>query len=853
MKGIGKVFLGLIFLTLFSVGFNVSVKADPTVDVSIVKDSETIEKWDEGASIAWTITVKNGDFPNKPDETDEGEKTEDSKEYTYTLVGADKEYNITVYTDSDGIHSVKVGKDGTKKPITDDELPYIGSDSIDQEAVYSKVVGKEPKKEVESFTFTATKKEGDTPVQVVDEPVTVSAYRITTTATPDTITASPKEKYLLPGQSVNITTNARPSEAKADGTESVYRLNNWSVDKENIVTLTQRAYFSADAKLSENATEGANVTANYDTVSLSFTQDLPTKISRDENVKRTIQSIGNYKAEELFVTINNIDYPLGAFTWNSQFDFTIPEDFAPDYEDKDVNAILNIVMEDDNVFTWPFTLAGNETPTDPYTVTVVVSPEDTGEATATNSTKQTDPGITIKADKGDNILLEADQDEYAFKKWEAKTSAGNKVTIKEPSSPEEASFTMPAANVTVTAYFTGEDPGIVVNDPIEVTVGQGILLSHFTDVDDVDSVSGDGKYINSRVEKQSDGDYLVTGRASTEGKEVKDGITINGESYTVLVHPRPTLITSDDIDEIIKSTIPVHVRYDDIDNKIESNYDVSYGTIGYKRDGEKYRVTTKYELSNKSSGRGTITLDWYDVSSDLKELYSTEKEEMDLELHSFPMNGSTADGNITDSNSEDLTVYRIKLLTSGGAKYKVNDKELDGTDPVFYAVEDADYEIKASAKDSSVGSLRYWEINGDRNDSTDDTKEFTAEKSRTYKAVYSTSSSSSWYGGSSNYIYSSSNTLTGRTTATGGAGGSGGDYDDVPKTGESKTDIWILWSVLLVSILGAGFMIYKRFGLVRAIAEADREEAEAVHQEMVEKQEKEKENMISTLKGLRKL
>ncbi|MBR6159834.1 MAG: LPXTG cell wall anchor domain-containing protein, partial [Lachnospiraceae bacterium] len=328
--------------------------------------------------------------------------------------------------------------------------------------------------------------------------------------------------------------------------------------------------------------------------------------------------------------------------------------------------------------------------------------------------------------------------------------------------------------------------------------------------------------------------------------------TINGKSYTVLVHPRPTLITSDDIDEIIKSTIPVHVRYDDIDNKIESNYDVSYGTIGYKRDGEKYRVTTKYELSSKGSGRGTITLDWYDVSRDLKELYSTEKEEMDLELHSFPMNGSTADGNITDSNSEDLTVYRIKLLTSGGAKYKVNDKELDGTDPVFYAVEDADYEIKASAKDSSVGSLRYWEINGDRNDSTDETKEFTAERSRTYKAVYSTSSSS-WNGGSSNYIYSSSNTLTGRTTATGGAGGSGGDYDDVPKTGESKTDIWILWSVLLVSILGAGFMIYKRFGLVRAIAEADREEAEAVHQEMVEKQEKEKENMISTLKGLRKL
>ena len=100
--------------------------------------------------------------------------------------------------------------------------------------------------------------------------------------------------------------------------------------------------------------------------------------------------------------------------------------------------------------------------------------------------------------------------------------------------------------------------------------------------------------------------------------------------------------------------------------------------------------------------------------------------------------------------------------------------------------------------------------------------------------------------------------MTSRTTAAGGTGGSGsgtsgGDYDDVPKTGESKTDIWILWSVLLASILGAGFMIYKRFGLVRAIAEADRQEAEAVQQEMRRKQEKDKENMIDTIKGLRKL
>ena len=79
------------------------------------------------------------------------------------------------------------------------------------------------------------------------------------------------------------------------------------------------------------------------------------------------------------------------------------------------------------------------------------------------------------------------------------------------------------------------------------------------------------------------------------------------------------------------------------------------------------------------------------------------------------------------------------------------------------------------------------------------------------------------------------------------------DYDDVPKTGESKADIWILWSVLFVSILGAGFMIWKRFGLVRAIAEADEEVAVAEHKEEAKVRKKEKEDKIKMLKDLRNL
>ncbi len=75
----------------------------------------------------------------------------------------------------------------------------------------------------------------------------------------------------------------------------------------------------------------------------------------------------------------------------------------------------------------------------------------------------------------------------------------------------------------------------------------------------------------------------------------------------------------------------------------------------------------------------------------------------------------------------------------------------------------------------------------------------------------------------------------------------------MPKTGESKTDIWILWSVLFISILGAGFMIYKRFGLVKAIARAEEEAALVERQERVEAEKKEKKEKMDLLKSLRDL
>ena len=100
---------------------------------------------------------------------------------------------------------------------------------------------------------------------------------------------------------------------------------------------------------------------------------------------------------------------------------------------------------------------------------------------------------------------------------------------------------------------------------------------------------------------------------------------------------------------------------------------------------------------------------------------------------------------------------------------------------------------------------------------------------------------------------SSSSSLPDSSTPGRNSSTEGDDYDDVPKTGESKADIWILWSVLFIAIIGAGFVIWKRFGLVRAIAEADEEIAAAEQTEKVEAEKKEKEDKIRMLKDLRNL
>ena len=177
------------------------------------------------------------------------------------------------------------------------------------------------------------------------------------------------------------------------------------------------------------------------------------------------------------------------------------------------------------------------------------------------------------------------------------------------------------------------------------------------------------------------------------------------------------------------------------------------------------------------------------------------------------------------TEKKEFTVYKIGLDTSGGATYTVNGETVSD---YFYGIDGVTYDIKASGKTANATLNK---TSSSSEFSSGESIQYKVAGARTLKAVYGSGSNSE----------------------SGGSSGNMDDYDDVPKTGESKADIWILWTVLFIAILGAGFMIWKRFGLVRAIAAADAEVAIAEEEERIETEKKEKEDKLNMLKDLRNL
>ena len=110
MKGIRKLFFGLIFMTLIGVGFKIDVKAAPTISFVLPTNGEGKQDWSVGGLQA-NLTVEATDWPEITDGTGRVWYT-----YKFDVVNSNdptkkllENVKISLYTKSDNTYCIHVG------------------------------------------------------------------------------------------------------------------------------------------------------------------------------------------------------------------------------------------------------------------------------------------------------------------------------------------------------------------------------------------------------------------------------------------------------------------------------------------------------------------------------------------------------------------------------------------------------------------------------------------------------------------------------------------------------------------------------------------------------------------------
>ena len=421
-----------------------------------------------------------------------------------------------------------------------------------------------------------------------------------------------------------------------------------------------------------------------------------------------------------------------------------------------------------------------------------------------------------------------------------------------------------AGGAVYTKTFTvADNASIVLSDEIKVTEDEKIALTKYvlsagsmtmsvnakatnTAASHVSVVGSNGKGIALPAALNS---IYIHGKSATSKTGVQ-AFTVTSatdksatDTTVVTVYPRPSITlnssdsssgsslnsstssSSSSADSPFKVTMPTGVYHDDV------AYDtVKKAKIKFHRSDkdDKYATLDLGSSSSSSSLTKSASANSLAVTDILNDLCGDDSS-YTIKLTAYPMDGDSDRYDDDVYATEEFTAYKITLDGSGGAKYTVNGREMSGQ---FYAVKGTTYTIKSSS--ANGGKFEKW-----------DDSVFSSESGGSYKVLGAKTFKA-------NYT-STTPTPTPTPTTTPNNNSNMDDYDDVPKTGESKADIWILWTVLFIAILGAGFMIWKRFGLVRAIAAADAEVAIAEEEERIETEKKEKEDKLNMLKDLRNL
>ncbi len=769
MKGIKKLFFGLILMTLIGVGFKVDAKAAAEMSLEIKPPSN----W--GATDAdFVVTLLDIDNAFFPDE-------DGAFIYNFKVVNDANVEQVLGQVEVQLITYESKTKNKVRIESVDNEfasqLDIITNNNTKSSVAISRAT---VKSFVESYgTETSGVKtvklraflDGDpqkkgsatnTPVGVKADTKTVSVYKVTAAATgvgSSSVSFSGlDDPYLLPGESINSVAVTTSLAKEVAAGSNVYKFNNWTDTQSalNINDLNTTPLPSCKITMKTGTDASATtLNANYSsTATVTFNPAISTandQLERGETSASTRTIASAYGSGDIS-SVNLGDVTLDTTQWSwttgNNFTYTVPSGV------QDGTNRLLITMKDGNAFYVDMTVK-------PNTATVNMN--------------------TVKVTKGQKVKL------------------SRYITDANP--------TTKAVSVSTTGY------NYVTVSPLSGQAG--------------------------RID--------VTGSKVTTETE---GMTVNGTARKVIVYDIPNIITNDSSSgatelgstsskNTYSSAFKIEVPTSDYHEELFETYAGGWDGINTARidfTGSRGTESTVTSLSGSGS-LGTKEISSTDLFSVLEKACKGSKDDVTITVYPLPKDSKNyKDADLLVKYTTTVTAYRIELDTSGGAKYKIN-----GTDQSddFYALKGTKFTIASSAKNSGE-RFQKWDNSNNDNFSTE-SDSFTASGSKTFKAIYNNGSSSS----------SSSSSSSGRNAATAGEGMD--DYDDVPKTGESKADIWILWSVLFIAILGAGFMIWKRFGLVRAIAEADEEVAVAEHKEEVKAKKKEKEDKIKMLKDLRNL
>ncbi|MBQ6318760.1 MAG: hypothetical protein IJI23_03115 [Lachnospiraceae bacterium] len=808
MKGIRKLFLGLFLMTLIGVGFKVDAKAaTPETEGNVY-----FEISENNDLTAYFKVVK---APSGPELF--------KFSFTYVDLGGN-EHNY--YTESD--YSVTSQEVHMIKKMTATEIRNIFSTASSGGII--------------NFAVKAEFKNGSEYVSYDDDSCNITGYKITPQATLNgsttgapTVTFAPNTpQYKLKGDTLTVNI--------ASTVPKTFSFNGWILGGENKGTsiplsttipasLGVESYLNADYKES-----GASLTLSKDIAGAFL-------YPNGWSDKRSFTFTGGYvgdNIEEIKIGTTNIIPKSNIYFYGTESSSSGNIQFkAPNITGSNTPLDITFVMDDGAEFKLgqvyiiePSNITVTLTPSTDQTVelgkSITLTPSMTPSFAGATYSYVYDPTtgstryLTPSVASGTGVLTltgkEVTTTDVKVKARASFAIEGNAGTSTKDSSQVSVSVTSPT--LTLSDVYVNE--GLSV--PLTQATGNGNVS-----VSNITTTAGSYISITKSTTPALAKDITIKGSSAT--KTITNGITVDTQTADVTVYPKPTVSwdksgSGSSMKYSFKLTMPKGAYHGST-----ATADITKARIQFVGKDGTY-TTDAIELTDDTAGyskknKSDYTIDIKKLREIFDDICKEDKEDVEVTVY--------ADGDKeVISDKKTLRVYKIDLDGSGGADYTIMGEKLSGH---FYAIDGVTYEITTSPKSGYTTPVEKWDGTSFGTNTGGSTS---FSSSKTIKAYYKNSLSSS-----------APSSSTPRNAGTAGEGMD--DYDDVPKTGESKADIWILWSVLFVSILGAGFMIWKRFGLVRAIAEADEEVAVAEHKEEVKAKKKEKEDKIKMLKDLRNL